>query len=799
MEEIQDNKKRRTLNAYFGVTIVEIITYIYLNISVGFLGLSVGLAILTAFVFIKRDFFGNNKAHEIAMSISMLVGIYIFIEIATNIFSYGIVFMGVSMLLVSAIWRSGVILYYLVFIVQLIFSFTDYYIPENISGGIYTFIKDVMILSIMLYYLLRVEDVKKHEKNGELELREEIEFIRNSKNEFLANVSHELKTPVNVITGLLEQEIEGDVCVDKEKLSEVIKNSKRLSRMIDNIIEYSLLESKQVELNCNEYSISEVMDRILLDALKNKKAKYLDIIVNIRPSVPKLLYGDSNKIEIIIRNIFDNALKFTYEGNVYVDIRARKERYGVNLNIEITDTGIGMSGEEQERIFGLFNQADSSLSRNFEGLGLSLSIVKGFLNLMKGVIYVDAKPNKGTKVSVSIPQEVINDGRLWEVEDADKKNPAFFSRVHGSEEIGVLHRQRQILLDTFNDLNIPVREYNTFTELFNSAKLNRLTHLFIRETEWNEFEKEWEAFPANIQFVVLKSPLTTFNIIKALNKKGDIFIDFKNQKVNTFKGKNVLSVDDNPLNYKVLEGYLKQYEVNLDYADSGKEALRKLENKSYDLIFMDQMMPGMDGITCYKKIREMDIDYCKTIPIIALTANYSSVVKKEILGCGFAEYMTKPIDIQKLDSVMNTYLSGEDVNSVKQTEKTNSEGTIKNESKEILKKEKEVLVNKKAGIELSCNSVELYREILKVYLDESGDNIEKLDTFLSENNLKEYAVIAHAIKSNSKQIGADSLFEFALSMEMSAKEGNKDYINDNHKAFIDRYKCILDYVRTMEV
>ena len=253
--------------------------------------------------------------------------------------------------------------------------------------------------------------------------KDEVEQLKGATehlNDFLANVSHELRTPVNAIIGLTS------LCIDKSRHREVegdliaVRDSgRKVAEQISDILDYSEIDRKKAVCNNEDYMLSSVLHDIVTD-VKQYKPKKVELIIDVDPSIPAVMNSDVAKIKKILRALITNGLKYTQKGGVYVRITAENHEYGVNLCIEVTDTGKGMTDYELEKVFDSFYQADSSRTRQGGGLGLGLAIVSGFVSLLGGFMTIHSKPDVGTTVVVSIPQKVVDPVSCMSVAAPDK-------------------------------------------------------------------------------------------------------------------------------------------------------------------------------------------------------------------------------------------------------------------------------------------------------------------------------------------------------------------------------------------
>ncbi len=702
-------------------------------------------------------------------------------------------------------------------------------------------------------------------------------------NDFLANVSHELRTPVNAVIGL------SNICIDKEDSPELRSNmlevrnaGRRMAEQIGDILDYSEMDSGNIVINEEDYMLGSVLNDLMVD-LREIKPEKLELVIDVDPAVPAVLNTDVVKMKKIIKSLISNGFKYTQEGGVCLKITSEKKDYGVNLIIVVSDTGIGMNEEELERVYERFYQSDSGRSRKSGGLGLGLGIVSGFVSLLGGFITISSKPEEGTTVRVSLPQKVIDDTRCISL-----KNP---------KEVSVAS-----LLD-INKFLPGVREFynaqarcitsklgiNMYTIESQSALKNlsgNLTHLFIGQEEYIENRDYVEALAKDIYVVVVtepgfklpegsiastvEKPFYAFPIASILNSsKG------KSREIGSqMKLKNIkaLVVDDEPMNLVVAKSIFKRYDIEVTTALSGAESIEECRKQVFDIIFMDHMMAGMDGVEAMKKIRSDSAGLNALVPVIALTANAMSSAKQMFMAEGFDGFVSKPIELESLERAMKKVLPKDAIYYVtaeeaKAAEKAASKtaniapskvsgdtaaddgimefgqsgnddvmefgagGSVDNTSyadgvmefgpggdddvmefgadDDVMefgaddgsdsessdgdfasqRKEMEALgINVQAGVDYCMGDDDFYLELMQQFVSEADTKIGKLRSFYDEKDFKNYEILIHAVKSNSKMIGIDNLSEDARLLEKAAREGDIDYVDQNHLRVIEMYE-----------
>ena len=408
----------------------------------------------------------------------------------------------------------------------------------------------------------------------------------------------------------------------------------------------------------------------------------VDMLFDIAADVPSVLKGDVRKVKKIIRHLVENSLKFTKDGAVYIGIGAFKKPYGVNLLIRVSDTGIGISESEVEQITEQFYQTNSGRSRSAGGLGLGLSIVAGLTTAMEGFLTIKSKPDDGTSVYVTIPQRVVDEAPCLADGDLTRCVVAYYDRPETYQITRVWEFYNDLVNHLAQGLKITVHRVTDIAQLEALKAQTSLTHVFMG---WAEYNKDMDYFnrtadDVNIVVAVddfsrisnssgihfIKTPLSSFSVLKALAGSNEI-IDFKSteNKQMICPGVSVLVVDDEVMNLVVARGIFKDYQLTVATAESGEEAIRLCREHTYDIIFMDHMMPGMDGVEAKKYISGDDPDH--RMKIVALTANAVSGAREMFFNEGFDEFIAKPLENRELERVLKKLLPSSSIRYIEST------------------------------------------------------------------------------------------------------------------------------------
>ena len=642
----------------------------------------------------------------------------------------------------------------------------------------------------------------------------------NRLNDFLANVSHELRTPVNAVIGLT------GICIDKEDKEDIrrdmiaVRNAgRKVAEQIGDILDYSEIDRKNIVVNNEDYMLSSILNDLVTE-IREYKSKDVELIIDVDPSIPSVMNSDATKIKKILRALISNGLKYTHDGGVYVRISCENQDYGVNLSIEVTDTGIGMSEEELERVYERFYQVDSGRARLGGGLGLGLSIVSGFVSLLGGFMIIKSKPDVGTTVHVSLPQTVVDASSCMSVNNPDKLCLGAFLHFEKFENPVVREYYNSMVLNIVNGLGIQMHRVDNTDNLKRLKESLPMTHLFVGEEEYCSDIELMEklakdmivvvvanqdfTLPAKSNARILEKPFYCFPVTTILNT--DINTRVKEGGKLRLNGVRALVVDDEPMNLVVGKSIFKRYGMVVSTATSGPESIDICREKQFDIIFMDHMMGGMDGVEAMKKIRGDVTGLDNNVPIVALTANAMSSAKQMFLSEGFDGFVSKPIEIEELERVLKQVLPKSLLSFEYEDEEGNSYigEEEKEETKEAIIKEpeKKTLAEKlegskidvEAGLKYCLGDEEFYNTLLIQFANEASEKIPALMDFYEQKDWGNYEIIVHALKSTSKMIGAMELSEEALKLEKAAKEKKESYIFDNHDHVMSVYEVLKEKI-----
>lgn len=562
--------------------------------------------------------------------------------------------------------------YVVIMVIQFCFLFKDENTVVDAFTGMRIAFHIITILSMFVFIRLTISGWI-FENNRLEDWMKTVKENKNDMEDFLSNISHELRTPVNVISGmttLLRKE------KDNNSLVSIQEAVIRLIHQIEDIQDYTEIKRGELVLMEENYMCISLINDVVSNYDMTYKNTDLDLVIDLDPETPTMLRGDIQKLHKLFRHLLDNAIKFTKRGGVYIRVFSIPRDYGVNLTIEITDTGIGMTRADMGRLSKGMYQANKKRNRSTGGIGIGLPIVYGFVHKMGGFVQISSEKRRGTTVRLSIPQTVVDPTPCLAIKDAGKDRVVLYSKPESFKLPEVRDFNRSMVINLAKGLKTRLYSTGDTGELQRLIKRFDLNYIFAGQHEY-ETDKElldrlasegikvvvtrdngqFDSYSSNIS--VIPKPLYAFPIVRILNGEGSYDICDIDKVKPSYDGVRALIVDDEPMNLVVASGLLSDYKMQADTAESGREAIEKYEGSDYDLVFMDHMMPEMDGVETMKRIRDIANAEGRTIRIVALTANALSGAREMFMKEGFDGFIAKPIDIAEFERVMDHILPEE--------------------------------------------------------------------------------------------------------------------------------------------
>nr|WP_119977410.1 two-component sensor histidine kinase BarA [Shewanella algidipiscicola] len=500
------------------------------------------------------------------------------------------------------------------------------------------------------------------------------------KSEFLANMSHELRTPLNGVIGFAKQLLKTPLHTSQQDYIKTIeKSASNLLNIINDILDFSKLEAGKMVLENMPFALREVVDDTVSMLANSAKEKELELVVDIEPAINDNVSGDALRVGQVLTNLVGNAIKFTDEGSVHLKMRLTgTEPDKIIIRCEVTDTGIGIDKHHQHQLFQAFGQADSSISRRFGGTGLGLIITKRVINQMGGQIGCNSTPDKGSTFWFTLPLKLsqypisqpLDTGKL------KQKSVLLFEPRKLSRHV------HQGLLQHWQMLVTPITTLQQLDELMNNTKqrfdyaiiscnelakspllldtLTRIRHI----SDYSLYVCNSNNSATNIDVIqsavdkIVHAPIGERELANTLIHPYRAPPESQPKPLQVVPALNreplsVLAVDDNPANLKLIDTLLRELVTHVAVANNGKAAVEIAKSRHFDLIFMDIQMPGIDGFSATKQIREHSLN--RNTPIIAVTAHAIAEERERINQSGMNGYLPKPIDEAALKEVINSW------------------------------------------------------------------------------------------------------------------------------------------------
>jgi CheY-like chemotaxis protein len=598
---------------------------------------------------------------------------------------------------------------------------------------------------------------------------------------------------MNAIIGMTELALRENISnTAHQHIITIRQSSMNLLSIINDILDFSKIESGKLEIVDADYLFSSLINDVINIIRMRLVDSQVKFAVNIDSNIPNILIGDEVRIRQALLNILTNAVKYTEKGYVSLNVSGKiTDEKNITLTMEVADSGKGMKDDDVAKLFGDFVQVDVASNKGIEGTGLGLAITNSIVKAAGGEILVSTKYGKGSTFTIVLPQKIGSDEKLADVLNKEEKSV-------------LIWEPREIYADsiarTMDNLGVEYALVSTETEFCEKMSEKTYAFVFIAAALYANVKEVFQKFESKTKLVLLVEFGETFaekganNIvmplysISAANILNGVREDFSYAEHIEFTGFSapdaaVLVVDDINTNLNVAEGLLMPYKMQVTLCSNGLEAISAAKAQKYDIIFMDHMMPEMDGVETVRRIRGSDSkNPCYNMPIIALTANAVTGAKEMFLRNGFDDFLSKPIDIIKLNAILEKWIPKEKQKKSLYQEKPVSVFTADNIG-ESLKIEG---LDTQKGVAMSGGTIENYKRTLAIFSRDAFVKIEEIKKCLEANNLHLYTTYVHALKSAAANIGAFGVSETAKNLEIAGKQENLAFIKThNAKLFIE--------------
>ncbi len=608
------------------------------------------------------------------------------------------------------------------------------------------------------------------------------------KSDFLANTSHEIRTPMNAIVGMAQLALREQLPnTAREYINQIVSSSQILLTIINDILDFSKIESGKMTITEDVYSPVAMLRDIVNIIVTRIGDKDVELLIDIDPTIPKELLGDSVRLQQIIVNLANNAVKFTKNGKVAISLHyKRKSEDEILLQCSVEDTGMGIKKEDFDKLFEAFQQLDSKRNRGVEGTGLGLVIARNLLSLMNGRLSVESEYGVGSNFFFELPQKIITDEPSIDYHCDQTGVAAIISNIYVRDQLkrDVKRYGAQFFEESSPEKIMLLSEQGKLQFLFieRMAMTQEIEELLSRHPDLTVVVLSSMQGMQNgmwDNFVQMKKPIHAANLVRILRHE-DIHMSVSDQSKDNISfiapEAEILIVDDNAINLTVAEGLLEPLQMKIDKALSGKEAIDMISNKHYDIVLMDHMMPEIDGVETTRIIRRFHPEY-DDVPIIALTANAIAETQAMFIKEGMNDFIAKPIEMHIILDKLKNWLPARKVISIQ----NDNVGSSASNPKLPAGKEKEaaiVIEGLDTGYAMGLlGSEKLFWAVLKDYYHALAKKIERIDEYEKKEQWKEYTIEVHALKSTSRQVGAMKLSERAKNLEDAGNRKDGDMIH----------------------
>ena len=674
--------------------------------------------------------------------------------------------------------------------------------PEKVMNFLFACLVPVLIVS---YQTALFEKIKLKKEQSYISIRNsELSKIR-----FLANMTHEIRNPMNAIVGMNELILKEELTPGAREQAQVIKEaSSQLLRIVNNILIYSKLDSNKWEAVPVKYSFKELMREVIDNVSRGMQEEGAEFYVFVDRNIPSYLFGDNQGVKQIFMYLLYNSIQQTVRHSMSLEVKSEKiiDEHMLRFKCRIAETGSGMPEADVDSLLGAFNKYDSRRNATLKGLGLEISICNALLSMMDGFLKIESVVDVGTAIVFEFSNYIIDDTPMLAVDESMERHVLVY--LHDKDEDVVWKRLMEDIKISPVYAAGPVAFRNEIAD-------HRYTHIFIWQKDYEPLKNILrETMCEEITYIItdfshvyrdfgdcriIRKPLSCLNIIDVLNGRwsADDYMRTRTAERYIFPDARILVVDDSLVNLKVIGSVLENFEIEAKTASSGKECLEILKNEEFDIILLDHIMPEMDGIETLHRIKQIPGRNAK-IPVLCVTAELGRDVGERLMEFGFDDYIAKPVKDYHLARLLKKYLP-DDLAIIIENSNTEKDDRDKKAQKrdESTGQEDPLTIDVAKGIENVGGDEDVYNIVLSTYYHEGLDKWKAVPEEFLAGDIPLFTTNVHALKSSSASIGAYVISEKFKKLEFAGKENDRIYIEANLDECLENFRVLLERVKGM--